>query len=194
MSLDIFFIRLRESYQWIVYPWICFAKPWIRIVLWSQILTPKRFDWCLYKMNPDLFCILVHESWLGKICFESYITNPANVQKIQPVFTNLTNPHETSWILSTTAQNKSLKNGFANPETLRIQLCELENQDSQFRTLKIWFVDLFCRPVFKRFVLWIQFIRPKILKCLICIDSWGFMYVSRNLTFSALICLTFELK
>jgi hypothetical protein len=46
-NFDYQIVRMRESYQGIVNPWIRFAYPWIRIDLWSQILTPKRFDLCL---------------------------------------------------------------------------------------------------------------------------------------------------
>ncbi len=78
-------------------------NPWIHIVLWSQIQkTPKRFDPCLYDKNPDLFCIMVHESKLGKIRFELYITNPANFQKIHE-FMNPHKPlvyrHRHNWIM-----------------------------------------------------------------------------------------------
>jgi hypothetical protein len=50
--------------------------------------------------------------------------------------------------------------GFANP----------------YGILKFHRVDLICRPVFKRFVSWIQFVTPKISKYLICIDWAGFVY------------------
>ncbi len=68
--------------------------------------------------------------------------------KIRPVFTNPTNPHESWRILSTIAQNESLRihaGGFANP-------------DLRIRTLKIRFVDSFRRHVFERFVSWIRFV------------------------------------
>ena len=50
------FLRLRESNKRFVKSWICFANPWISIVSWSRILTPKRFDPCLYKTNSDSGC------------------------------------------------------------------------------------------------------------------------------------------
>jgi hypothetical protein len=31
----VFIVRLRESYQGIVYPWIRFANPWIHIPWWT---------------------------------------------------------------------------------------------------------------------------------------------------------------
>ncbi len=81
-------------------------NPWIHIVLWSQIQkTPKRFDPCLYDTNPDLFCIMVHQSKLGKIRFELYITNPANFQKIH----EFTNPHKPLVHRRTSNQSKSIK-------------------------------------------------------------------------------------
>ncbi len=60
-------------------------------------------------MNLDSFWIVNQESWLEKIHFWSWTINPANFQKILPVFTNPTNPHESSLIFSTIAQSKSLK-------------------------------------------------------------------------------------
>jgi hypothetical protein len=53
--------------------------------------------------------------------------------------------------------------------------------------LTIHFVDLIRRPVFKRFVLWIQFVRPKISKYMICFDSEGFVYESRKLSSDAMV-------
>jgi hypothetical protein len=84
----VFWLRLQELYK-------RFIKTWIRIVSWSQILTPKRFNPCLTKQILDLYRIMDHESWLKKICFESLIRNPVNFQRfslfswIQWILTNL---------------------------------------------------------------------------------------------------------
>jgi hypothetical protein len=53
---------------WVLYK--RFIKTWIRIILWSQILTPKRFDSCSMKRILDLYRIIDHESGVEKICFE----------------------------------------------------------------------------------------------------------------------------
>ena len=46
---------------------------------------------------------------------------------------------------------------------------------------KICFVDSFCTTVFKRFVSWIRFVRPKISKDSIHFVLEGFVYESRIL-------------
>jgi hypothetical protein len=47
----------------------------------------------------------------------------------------------------------------------------LKNTDSQIRTLKICIADLIGQPFFKRFILWIWFVRSKIPNYSICFDS-----------------------
>jgi hypothetical protein len=101
--------------------------------------------------------------------------------KIWPVFTNPTNPHESSHILSTIAQK----------ESLNIQICKswiLSNPD--LRTREFGFgspnlKDLYCGfdswPFFKRFVSWIWFARPKISTYSIHINLEGLEYKSRKL-------------
>ena len=143
----------------------------------------------------ELFCIVATNPDSKKICFVLWLTNPTSqicesrfaspilkdsnrgfvswpeLPKIRPVFMNPTNPHKSSQILSTIAQNKSLRiqaGGFANP-------------DLRIRTLKICIADSFCRPVFQRFVLWIRFVRSKIPNYLIRFVSEGFVYESRIL-------------
>ena len=59
-----FYLRMQESYKRFVKTWIRFANPWIHIVSWSQILTPKRFDLCLTKRILDSYRIVDHKSWL----------------------------------------------------------------------------------------------------------------------------------
>ncbi len=126
----------------------------------------------LFCKSMDLFCIVVTNPDSKKICFVLWLTNPTSqicqsgfvspilkdsnrgfvlwpeLPKIQPVFTNPTNPHESWQILSTIAWN----------ESLRIQAGRFANPDLQIQTLKICIVDSFHRPVFQRFVLWICFV------------------------------------
>jgi len=133
----------------------------------------------------DLFRIVVTNPDSKKICFVSWLTNPTSqihesrfaspilkdsnrgfvswpeLPKIQPVFTNPMNPHESWWILSTIARNESLwiqAGGFANP-------------DSRIRTLKICIADSIRRAFFKRFVSWILIRKAKNPKLL---DSFQF--------------------
>ncbi len=76
-------------------------------------------------------------------------------------------------------QSKKKKKRFAKPyESLSFGLV---NPNLRIRTLRIRIADLIRRPFFKRFVLWIQFIRLKISNYLIRFDSEGFVYKSRIL-------------
>jgi hypothetical protein len=54
---------------------------------------------------------------------------------------------------------------------------------------KIRFVDSFCTTVFKRFVSWIRFVRPKISKDTIRFVSEGFVYESRILNLKLLMLI-----
>ncbi len=144
-------VRLRESYKRFVKTWIRFMNPWICIVSCSRILTPKRFNPCLTKQILDLYRIVYHKSGLKKIRFKLWIMNPANFQRfvlISRIQWILTNLHD---VLSTVAQI-------------------LTNLDLQVQTLKICIADLICRPVFKRFVSWILYVRAKISNYLIWKD------------------------
>jgi hypothetical protein len=62
-----------------------------------------------------------------------------------------------------------------------------ESMDLGVRTLRISIADSICRPFFKRFVSWIQFVRPKISNYSINFDSEGFVYESRKLTLYSVI-------
>jgi hypothetical protein len=135
---------MRESYM-------RFVKTWIRFVLWSRILTPKRFvlyrDWLIQAGglgNPDSRIQTLKICIADLICDLNFLRFGlfSQIQRI------LTNPHESSQILSTIAQN----------ESLQIQAGGLANLDSQIRTLRICIADLFCRPVFERFISWICFV------------------------------------
>jgi hypothetical protein len=84
-------------------------------------------------------------------------------------------------ILSTIAQNESLKIQICKSKSLRFRLA---NPDSRVQTLRISIADLIRRPFFIRFVSWIWFIRPKISNYSICFDSEGLVYESRILNFS----------
>jgi hypothetical protein len=142
---------MRESYKGFVKTWIRFANPWICTVSWLQILTPKRFvsyhshkSWLHRFANPDLWVrflkIRIVDSFrdLNFQRFELF----SRIQQI------LTNPDESWRILSTMAQNESLRihtSGFANP-------------DLQIQTLKIRFVDSFRRLHHKLPVSWFGFV------------------------------------
>ncbi len=54
----------------IMYPCIC-------IVSWSQILTSKRFDLCLYKTDPDSSDLL-KIGWIRVKRFESNLLHDSN--------------------------------------------------------------------------------------------------------------------
>ncbi len=95
---------------------------------------------------------------------------------------NPTNPHESSRILSTIVQKEPLKIWISKSWILTnadLRTCAA-NPDLQVWTLKICIADLIHRPVFKRFVSWIQFVRPKISYS-IRINSEGFVYESHKL-------------
>jgi hypothetical protein len=130
----VFLLRMWELY-----------KRFVKHVSWAQILTPKRFV---------LFCdwwIRLHRSWFASPNLkdsDSWIWFVTWIPKIQPVFMNPTNPHESWWILSTIAWN----------ESLRIQAGGLANLDLQIQTLKICIADSIRRTFFKRLLLWIQYI------------------------------------
>ncbi len=74
-----------------------------------------------------------------------------------------------------------LKSRFANPKSLQIQAGGLMNLDLRVRTVKIRIADSICRPFFKRFVLWILILRPKISNYLNFFVLEGFVYESCNL-------------
>ena len=135
-----------------MYLWIHLANPWIRIVSWSQIWAQKRFDPWPYKTYPDLVCIVDHKTGLKKIRFKSCIMNPANFQKIQPVFMNQTNPHES--LVLRCSMNKSVSCSKGLFCRFILSYC----------VLKICFVDSIWAPVLKLPVSWIHFRKnPKML-------------------------------
>ncbi len=66
---------------------------------------------------------------------------------------------------------------------------------SSYCVLKIRFVDSIRRPVFKRFISWIRFVRPKISKYSIDFDLEGFVYESRKLnqmSFHILVIMIYQ--
>jgi hypothetical protein len=112
-------LRMRDSYKRFVKTWIRFANPWVRTVLWPQILTPKRFDsypTIRILRILDSYRIVDYESWLQKIGFESLVTNSVNFQRFACFYES----NESLWILSTIAQNESLKIEIRESESLRI--------------------------------------------------------------------------
>jgi hypothetical protein len=66
------------------------------------------------------------ESWLKKILFESLITNPVNFQR----FACFHKSNESLWILSTIAQNKSIK--IQIPESKSLQILKVWTRKSGF--------------------------------------------------------------
>ncbi len=155
---------MRESYKRFVKTWICFANPWICFVSWPRILTPKRFvlycDWRIWLHRfeyPDSqvrsLKIQIVDS-ISDLNFQRFDL----FSRIQQI---LTNPDK----FSTIAQNKSLQ----------IQAGRLANPDSRIQTLKVCFADSICRAFFKRFILWIWLVRPKISNYSICYQWSGFL-------------------
>jgi hypothetical protein len=116
ISSQVKILRMRELYKRFVKTWIRFSNPWICIVSWSRILTPKRFDSCLTKWILDLFSYRGSQILTLKDFFESLITNPVNFQRFACFYES----NESSRILSTIAQNKSLKIEIRESESLRI--------------------------------------------------------------------------
>ena len=129
--------------------------------------------------SMDLYRFVGHKSGLKKIRFVLWITNPdlkrfvlyrgSRILTLKDSFRNVN--HESSQfskihlflqiqrILSTVAQNKSLKIEICESESLRIQ------------TLKIRIVDSIRRSVFERFVSLICFVKTKISNYSIRFDS-----------------------
>ncbi len=70
--------------------------------------------------------------------------------------------------------------------------------DFNFCVLKIRFVVSICRPVFKRFISWIRFVKICFQNYSICFDSEGFVYESRNLKIytsqGKLCCIKVEIE
>ncbi len=146
-------IRMRESYKRFVKTWIRFANPWIRMD--SQ------------TTNPDSFRIVGHESsHFQKIRFADSFRDA-----IFKRFDKSNESNESSRILSTidlrirTNPYESLGFGFAN----------------LYGVQKIRFVDSFRTTVFKRFVLWICFVKIIFPNYSIRFVSEGFVYESRIL-------------
>ncbi len=125
-------LGLRESYKRFAKKWICFTNPWIRIVLWSRILTPKRFDLCLTKWKLDLYCIVDHKSWHKKnfFLFENWL-----VSRIQRILTNPDLRSCKSRILSNPDLQTRESRILTNPD---LRICESRFES---RTIKICIAD-----------------------------------------------------
>ncbi len=116
----------------------CESMDWYHIMVMNP--DSKKVQSVPYKMNPGFLSYRGSRILTLKILFQIVKHESSQFSKIQPVFTNLTNPHKSSHILSTTTQNKSLK----------IQICKsriLMNPDLQtcksvFASLN--FKDLYC--------------------------------------------------
>ena len=128
--------------------------------------------------NPDskkIRFVSYHKSWLHR--FANPILKDSNrgfvswpeLPKIRAVFTNPTNPHESWRILSTIARNEPYESTLA---------------DSRIRTLRIRFVDSFCRHVFERFVSWIRFVDSFLKDSFRGFVSWKFFFqITRFVSF-----------
>ena len=147
-----------------MYPWICFQllitnPDFLRFVL---VCGPQiRIRFVLWMTNPDLKRVILSRG-----------------SRIQPMLKRINlfyESHKSSQIFKNPyyyMQYNSLKikhkSGFVNPSPWVCFKLWLTNPTC-FQTTHI--VDLICRPVFKKFVSWIWFVRPKISKCLIRSDS-----------------------
>ncbi len=142
--LNRFIVRLRDSYKRYVKTWIRFANPWIRTVLWIT--------------NPDFKRFVSFRDWRIRIRFVSWITNPSCFQKIRFVdlfrrliFKRLAcfyESYESLRILSTIAQNESLKIKIRESESLRI--LKIRIRESGFVTTNL-------KDLYRGFISWIHF-------------------------------------
>ncbi len=124
-----------------------------------------------FRESMDSYRIVTANPDSKKVRFVPYNMNPANPGFVSYRGSRILTlkdslrivSHESSqfskiclflWILSTIAQNESLK---------------IEIRESE--TLKIRIVDLICRSVFERFVSWIRFMKTKISNYSIHFDS-----------------------
>jgi hypothetical protein len=120
-----------------IHRWLCHAKtnPQTKCVNTkvAGIVSGNHVPVDSFRESMDLYCIVTTNTDSRKVRFIPYDTNPGFVlyhgsqirtwkdsfciihhkssqfSKIRPVFMNPTNPHESSQILSTIAQNESLK-------------------------------------------------------------------------------------
>jgi hypothetical protein len=150
---------MRESYKRFVKTWIRFANPWIRFVSWSWIL--------------DSYRIVDHKSWLKKIRFESLVTNPVNFQRFACFYESYES-YESLQILSSIAQNKSLK----------IEICKSKS----LQILKLWtresgFANPNLKDLYRGFISWICFWKIRFVdsfcanKNLKLLDSFRFVRI-----------------
>ena len=122
-----FWLRLRESYK-------RFLKT---MDLFHNVVTnpnSKKVRAVSYEMNPGF--VLYHGSqiWTYNDLFQIVNHKSSQFSKIPPVFTNPANPHESSQILSTIAQNESLK-------IWNRKFWILTNPDLRVQTLKVCIAD-----------------------------------------------------
>ncbi len=109
-----------------------------------------------YKTNPGF--VSYHGSRIRtlKDSFQIGSHKSSQFSKIWLVFTNPMNPHESSRILTTIAQNESLK--IWTCKSWILTNSDLRTRDSRF-VLRIHFVDMFSKYLICRFNLWT--INPK---------------------------------
>ncbi len=180
--LYVSFLRMRELYKRFVKTWIDFANQWICIVLWSRIVAPKRFNSCL----TDSFHILDHESLMFSKDLVCGFDSQTDFQKI-PMFSRiqriLTNPQYI-------ARNECLKIQICKSESL--QILKVQSCESGFANPNL--KDSYRRFDFKRFKLWILFVRPKISNYSIRLQiphPYSFHFVCFSFSLSLSIILSF---
>ncbi len=134
MYVNIYYLRMRELYKRFVKTWIRFANPWI------------RFD-LICQFSKDLIRRFVSSYGVQKIHF---------VDSFRDAIFKRFDESSKSLVL----------------QDRQIRICESSGfQKDSFcgfvlfnGVQKIRFVDSLCDAIFKRFVLWIRFVRPKISK------------------------------
>ena len=141
-----------------------------------------------FRESMDLYCIVSTNPDFKIVCFVPYETNPgfvsyrgSQILTLKDLFRIVS--HESSqfskirpFLRIQRILTNPLYYRFTNPyESLGFGFANL------YGVQKIRFVDSFRTTVFKRFVSWIRFVRPKISKDSIRFVSEGFVYESRIL-------------
>ncbi len=115
----------------------------VPVDLSRESLDLSRVPVDLSRESMDSFWIVDYKSRMQKICFKSWITNPTNFQKIQPVFTNPMNPHKCLVHKRTINKLESIQIlCFRSANPYCIQKISLEDCPTVFKlpVAGIWFV------------------------------------------------------